>query len=108
VAESAALVATRAGVGDFTVAWQSAGRTPEPWLGPSLGEVLGELAASGAAGVVVCPIGFVADHLEVLYDLDVEARAAAASLGLRFARTASLNDDPRFVHVLADAVISTS
>jgi ferrochelatase len=108
VAESAALVAAAAGVDDFTVAWQSAGRTPDPWVGPALPDVLGDLAAAGVAGVVVCPIGFVADHLEVLYDLDIEARAAAEGLGLQFARTPSLNDDPRFVRVLADAVVAAA
>jgi ferrochelatase len=108
VAESASLVAAAAGVdvGDFTVAWQSAGRTPDPWVGPALADALGDLAATGAAGVVVCPIGFVSDHLEVLYDLDIEARAAAGHLGLAFSRTPSLNDDPRFVRVLADAVVA--
>jgi ferrochelatase len=63
-------------------------------------------AAGGVAAVVVCPIGFVADHLEVLYDLDVEVAAVAAEYGLRYARTASLNDDPAFVAVLADAVVA--
>ncbi len=81
------------------------GRTPEPWLGPDLGAELRHLAATGVRAVVVCPVGFVADHLEVLYDIDIEAAAVAASAGLsRFGRTASLNDDPRFVAVLADVV----
>jgi ferrochelatase len=108
VAESAALVAAQCGVDDFTVAWQSAGRTPDPWIGPALGDVLADLAAAGARAVVVCPIGFVADHLEVLYDLDIEARAVAAAAGLHFSRTRSLNDDPRFIRVLADAVESAA
>ena len=106
MAESAALVAAGAGIDDYTVAWQSAGRTPDPWLGPALGDVLGELAAAHAAGVVVCPIGFVADHLEVLYDLDVELADVAAACGLAYARTASLNDDPRFISVLADVIVA--
>jgi ferrochelatase len=93
----------------WQVAWQSAGRTPEPWLGPDVLDVirrLGEQARSaGVRGaVVVCPIGFVADHLEVLYDVDVEARSAAESEGLAFARTASFNDDLRFCAVVAGAV----
>jgi ferrochelatase len=105
LADSARLVADAAGLEDWLVAWQSAGRTPEPWLGPDVRDVIRQLAQDGTAdGVVVCPIGFVADHLEVLYDLDVEAAAVATSCGLLFARTASLNDDPRFIGVLADAV----
>jgi ferrochelatase len=110
--ESARLVAAAAGLSRWEVAWQSAGRTPEPWLGPDIRDVVRRLAgaggaaggAAGAAGVVVCPIGFVTDHLEVLYDLDVELAAVAAEVGLPFARTASLNDDPRFIAVLADVV----
>jgi protoporphyrin/coproporphyrin ferrochelatase len=105
LADSAQLVAQAAGLDQWLVAWQSAGRTPEPWLGPDVRDVIRELAGGGGTdGVVVCPIGFVADHLEVLYDLDVEAAAEAASCGLAFTRTASLNDEPRFIGVLADAV----
>ena len=89
------------------MAWQSAGRTPEPWLGPDIRDVVRQLAADGRTdGVVVCPIGFVADHLEVLYDLDMELAAVAAEVGLAYARTASLNDDPAFIAVLADVVIA--
>ncbi|MGP0029581.1 MAG: ferrochelatase [Acidimicrobiales bacterium] len=102
---SAALVAAAAGLGRWLVAWQSAGRTPEPWLGPDVADVVRGIAAAGDAdGVVVCPIGFVADHLEVLYDLDIELAAVAADAGLAFARTASLNDDAAFMDVLADVV----
>ncbi len=102
---SAKLVADAAGLARWQVAWQSAGRTPEPWLGPDVRDVLADLGVQpDVDGVVLCPIGFVADHLEVLYDLDVEAAAVAASCGLAFARTASLNDDPRLIAALADAV----
>ncbi len=105
VAESARLVAAAAGVSRWDVAWQSAGRTPEPWLGPDVRDVVRRLAAeAGTDAVLVCPIGFVADHLEVLYDLDVELAAVAAECGLDYARTASLNDDPAFISVLADVV----
>jgi ferrochelatase len=105
--ESAALVAAAAGVPRWQVAWQSAGRTPEPWLGPDIRDAVRQLAQTGDVdGVVVCPIGFVTDHLEVLYDLDIELAAVAAEVGLTLTRTASLNDDPRFIEVLAD-VIST-
>jgi ferrochelatase len=104
VAESAELVAEVAEVDDFVVAWQSAGRTPEPWVGPSLEEMLETLAAEKVRGVVACPIGFVADHLEVLYDLDIEARAVAERAGMTFTRTPSLGDDARLMRVLADEV----
>lgn len=88
----------------WRVAWQSAGRTPEPWLGPDVLEELDAAREEGAAGVVVCPAGFTSDHLEILYDLDIEARAKAESLGLAFARTASLNDDPDFCALVAGLV----
>jgi protoporphyrin/coproporphyrin ferrochelatase len=105
VADSAALVARAAGLDEWGVAWQSAGRTPEPWLGPDVRDVARELASAGTAdAILVCPVGFVADHLEVLYDLDIELAAVAAECELAFARTASLNDDPTFVAVLADLV----
>ncbi|HEV3354609.1 MAG TPA: ferrochelatase [Acidimicrobiales bacterium] len=99
-------VAVRAGLTKWRVGWQSAGRTPEPWIGPDIGEVIDELAAGGdVEGVLVCPAGFTSDHLEILYDLDVEARARARSLGLAFARTESLNDDPRLCEAVAGAVL---
>jgi ferrochelatase len=87
-------------------AWQSAGRTPEPWLGPSLEEKLDELHAEGARDVVVCPVGFVCDHTEVLYDIDVQARKHAERLGMTLRRTPSLNDSPAFIDALADVVRS--
>jgi ferrochelatase len=105
VAESAELVARRAGLDGWSVAWQSAGRTPEPWLGPDVRDVVRQLGVdAGTDAVVVCPIGFVADHLEVLYDLDVEVSRVATEAGLEYARTASLNDDPAFIGVLADLI----
>lgn len=105
LAETAAAIAARAGIGSWSVAWQSAGRTPEPWIGPDVLEVLPDLATRGVAGVVVCPAGFVSDHLEVLYDLDVEAAQAAARLGLAFARTTSPNDHPLLCSTLASVVV---
>jgi ferrochelatase len=107
--ESARLVAEAASLKRWLVAWQSAGRTPEPWLGPDIRDVVRQLAearmADGAVdGVVVCPIGFVTDHLEVLYDLDMELAAVARDVGLPITRTASLNDDPRFIEVLVDVI----
>ena len=105
LADSARLVATAAGLDEWLVAWQSAGRTPEPWLGPDVRDEIRRLGAEAATeAVVVCPIGFVADHLEVLYDLDVEVARVAAECGLAYARTASLNDDPRFIDVLVDLI----
>jgi ferrochelatase len=103
--QSAAAVGDRLGLdpwSDWSIAWQSAGRTPEPWRGPDILDVLRELAATGATeGVLVCAQGFVADHLEVLYDLDIEAAGMAGELGLAFARTRSLNDDPTVMAALA-------
>jgi ferrochelatase len=91
----------------WSVGWQSAGRTPEPWMGPDVLAVIDELAASeNADGLVVCPCGFVADHLEVLYDLDIEARGRAERHGLVFRRTASMNDDPTVLGALADRVVA--
>jgi protoporphyrin/coproporphyrin ferrochelatase len=104
LAETAAAVASRAGVERWSVGWQSAGRTPEPWIGPDILAVLPALAGAGMAGVVVCAAGFVSDHLEVLYDLDVEARAAAEALGLAFTRTRSPNADPAFCAILAEVI----
>ena len=107
LAESARLVAEAAGLDEWLVAWQSAGRTPDPWLGPDVRDVVRALAADDLAdAVVICPIGFVADHLEVLYDLDIEVADVAAALGLVYVRTASLNDDPAFIATLADVIIA--
>ena len=107
--ESARLVAEAAGLARWQVAWQSAGRTPEPWLGPDVRDVVRQLADSGGCkGIVVCPIGFVTDHLEILYDIDVELAAVATEVGLPLTRTASLNDDARFIAVLADVVMAAA
>jgi ferrochelatase len=108
--ESAARVASSVGLDAdrWSLAWQSAGRTADPWRGPDVLEVIRELAATGWDGVVVCPQGFVSDHLEVLYDLDVEAAAAAADAGLAFARTRVLNDDPAVLGALADRVLAAA
>jgi ferrochelatase len=105
---SARAVAAVAGIRDWSVGWQSAGRTGEEWLGPDVNAVIRAIAGAGGAGVVVCPIGFVSDHLEVLYDVDIEAKATATRSGMAFGRTASLNDDPRFCEVLADVVLAAA
>jgi ferrochelatase len=107
---SAAAIAKRADLGDaWALAWQSAGRTPEPWRGPDILDVIRELGVGGlVAGVLVCPQGFVSDHLEVLYDLDVDARRVAGEAGLAFARTASINDEPAVLSALAARVRQAS
>jgi ferrochelatase len=105
---SAAAIAARAGLDrshGWALAWQSAGRTSEPWRGPDVRDAIRDLAASGRAeGVLVCPQGFVSDHLEVLYDLDIDARRVATESGLAFGRTASINDDPAVMAALAGRV----
>ncbi len=104
--ETARLVAERAGLDAERWSWsyQSAGRTPEPWAGPDLGEHLAELAARGIRDVVVVPVGFVSDHVEILFDLDIRAKAVADQLGVRLERPPALNDDPVFIAALADLV----
>ena len=103
---TAQAVALAAGVENWGLAWQSAGRTPEPWLGPDILQVIDELAADGTTrAVLVSAVGFVADHLEVLYDLDIEASRRAAQHGLVFARTACVNDDATVMAALADRIV---
>ncbi|MDI3270690.1 MAG: ferrochelatase, partial [Bacillota bacterium] len=102
--EMARVLARQTGLLDVRVAYQSESSTGEPWLGPDVLKVLEDLREEGAQEAIVCPAGFVADHLEVLYDLDVEAREKALHLGLTLYRTASLNDDPLFIEGLAHVV----
>ena len=109
VAESGADIAALLDLDDdpsiqWGTAWQSAGRTADPWIGPDLLLEMDRVAAEGTTAVVVCAVGFVSDHLEVLYDLDIEAQDRADVLGIAFARTPSLNDDPAFLAMLADVV----
>jgi ferrochelatase len=109
---SAAAIAERAGLDPWygwALAWQSAGRTPEPWRGPDILDVIRQLGDSGRTdGVLVCPQGFVSDHLEVLYDLDIDAAHVAAEAGLAFGRTESINDDPAVMAALAARVRRTA
>jgi protoporphyrin/coproporphyrin ferrochelatase len=102
--ETADLVAETCGLESYGIAWQSAGRTSDPWWGPPVEESILEAAAMGRPALVVCAAGFVADHLETLYDLDVEAKAVAEGAGIRFVRTAMPNADPAFLDVLADVI----
>ena len=109
VRATAQLVAASVGLVNWATAWQSAGRTTEPWLGPDILQVVDELAEGGeTTGVLVSAVGFVADHLEVLYDLDIEAAGRAAQHGLAFARTACVNDDPIVMAALAARVIGAA
>ena len=110
VGATASAVAAAVGLerDQWSVGWQSAGRTPEPWIGPDILAIIDDLATSQAAdGLLVCPCGFVADHLEVLYDLDIEARRRAEDRGLAFDRTTSVNDEPAVMAALAKLVAST-
>ncbi len=102
--ETARGVAERAGIRRWFVAWQSKGSTPVPWLEPELPEVLAQLKDGGDRAVLICPAGFVADHLEVLYDIDIEARRMAAEMGMQLERTASLNAADDLIDVLAELV----
>ncbi len=102
VARTAALVAETLDLETFEVAYQSAGRTADAWLGPDLLGRIRRLGEAGCREVVVCPVGFVAEHLEVLYDIDIEAQAVAADSGVRLERVRALNDDPVFIAGLAD------
>jgi protoporphyrin/coproporphyrin ferrochelatase len=102
--ETSSLVAERAGLAEWSFAFQSASATGEPWLGPDILEELDSLAANGVQRVLVCPVGFVSDHLEILWDLDIEAREKASGLGLELERIESLNNDPAFVRALAALV----
>ncbi len=104
VDRTAGLVAARTGLATYGVALQSAGRTGEAWLGPELRSEIRRLAADGIQTFVICPVGFVSDHLEVLYDIDIDARAVARDAGATLVRARSMNDDPVFVAALADLV----
>jgi ferrochelatase len=103
---TADLVAAEAGLDRVSTAWQSAGRTADPWWGPPIEEVVARMGEAGVPGVVVCSAGFVADHLEILFDLDIEVREIAEAAGVAFSRTEMPNADPAFTSMLADVVRS--
>lgn len=102
---TSAAIAKAAGVDKWQFTWQSAGQTGQPWLGPDILETLGNLKAEGVNSVLVTPVGFVSDHLEVLYDIDIEAKKFADERGIHLARIRMLNDDPQYMAALADSVM---
>jgi ferrochelatase len=102
---NARVVTERMGLKDCMFAYQSAGATPEPWLGPALEDVLPDLAAEGYRQVLVVPIGFVCDHVEILYDIDIEARKIAEENGIHLERTESMNTKRPFIQAVADAIL---
>ncbi len=105
VAYATRLVAAAAGYAEYDLAWQSRSGPPQvPWLGPDVADHLTALATAGTKAVIVCPVGFVADHIEVVWDLDNELRLQAEAAGMAFARAATPNADHRFARLAADLV----
>jgi protoporphyrin/coproporphyrin ferrochelatase len=103
--QSSAAIARRLGRGDYALVYQSrSGRPEDPWLGPDICEYLKDSRQRGLTAAVLCPVGFLCDHIEVLYDLDIEAAEVCRDIGLPMARAAAVNDDPRFIDTMADAV----
>lgn len=103
--ESSRAIAAGLGTADYTLVYQSrSGRPEDPWLGPDICDYLREEHAKGLAAAVLCPVGFLCDHIEVLYDLDVEAAGVCRAIGLPMARASAVNDHPRFIDAMADAV----
>ena len=108
LAESAKLVAEAAEFSDHALTYQSrSGRPEDPWLGPDVCDYLRDARAAGVQAAVLCPIGFVCDHIEVLYDLDHEAAAVCREIGLPMSRAETVNDDPIFLDMMADVVLRT-
>jgi ferrochelatase len=105
IEETVGLVAAKAGIRDWRIAWQSKGaRATEPWIEPEVEPTLDKLAQEGCKTVLEVPIGFTCDHMETLYDIDIVHRKHAAGLGISFERAESLNTSPRFIRALADVV----
>jgi ferrochelatase len=104
--ETAQLVADKAGLAAARWSWcyQSAGRSSEPWLGPQIQEHIPALAAQGIQNMISIPVGFVSDHVEILYDIDIQAQAVAKELGVRLERPSALNDDPLYIQTLVDLI----
>ena len=105
---SARLISERAGIRDWALVYQSrSGRPQDPWLEPDVCDYLRRERAAGLAAAVLCPVGFVCDHIEVLYDLDREAADVCASIDLPMVRAAAVNDDPVFIDMMTDVVLRT-
>ena len=105
--ETSKAVAEKAGVANWQFAWQSAGQTAQPWLGPDILDVLETIVREEQVrNVLICPVGFVSDHLEILYDIDIECKGLAKQLGIRLERTESLNTDPLYIETLSESVAS--
>lgn len=104
--ETARLVAAKAGLSEDRWSWsyQSAGRSPEPWLGPQIQEHIPTLAKQGIKNIISIPVGFVSDHVEILYDIDIQAQEVARSLGVRLERPPALNNDPLFIQTLVELI----
>jgi ferrochelatase len=105
--ETSKAVAEKAGVKNWQFTWQSAGRTADPWLGPDILDTLKDLSEQQVEDVLVAPVGFVSDHLEVLYDLDIEAKTVAKELDMRLERIESLNTEPLYMEALSDVIIKS-
>lgn len=103
---NAKIIAERLGSVDWMFSYQSAAHTGEPWLGPQIEDVVVDLAKEGYKYVLVAPIGFVCDHVEILYDLDIEAKQVAQEHGMQLERIESMNSDPLFIEAIADAVVA--
>ena len=106
--ETSKAIADAAGIGRWQFTWQSAGQTGTPWLGPDILDTLDTLAREGTKAVLVAPVGFVSDHLEVLYDLDIEAKKFAAEKGIHLERIDMLNDDSQYMNALADSIVNAA
>jgi ferrochelatase len=99
-------VAERLGGVDWMFSYQSAAHTGEPWLGPQIEDVVVDLADQGYRHILAAPIGFVCDHVEILYDIDIEARQIAQERGVQLERIESMNTDPLFIQAIAEAVLA--
>ncbi|NBI28785.1 ferrochelatase [Chengkuizengella marina] len=105
--ETSKKIAQKTGITNWDFAWQSAGQTAMPWLGPDILDVLNHIhSQENVQHVLICPIGFVSDHLEILYDIDIECQQVARKLGMHLERTESLNTDPRYMETVAEVVIA--
>ena len=103
--ETAEAIAEQVKIKNWNTGWQSAGQTAVPWLGPDILEHMKTLREEGVTDLIICPIGFVSDHLEVLFDIDIECQKLAGELGIHLERTTSLNADPLYIEALANTVL---